>query len=255
MTDFGTGDYYVGAMKGVILRIAPDATIVDITHDIERHNIAHAAFVLRQTVEWFPQGTVHVAVVDPGVGSDRRIIAGRYDGQVLIAPDNGLVSLVHREWTLEELHVVQNTQYFPGPVSDTFHGRDILAPVAAHVASGLSLAQLGPPAGDIEILRLPTAKYLDPVGLQGTIIYRDHFGNLVTNISRSDLAQAYPKGGDLKVYVGETCVGPIHRTYSDVAVGEPVALIGSSKMLEISINRGRAGDQLAPAPDTPIYVR
>ena len=152
ITDFGTRDYYVGAMKGVILQIDPQATIVDITHDIEPHNVVHGAFVLRQSLPWFPQRTVHVVVVDPGVGSDRRILAGKYDGQVVLAPDNGLISLVHRELPLEEIYAVQNTQYFRNPVSRTFHGRDILAPVAAYVATGLSLDKLGPAADRVEVL-------------------------------------------------------------------------------------------------------
>lgn len=255
ITDFGTRDYYAGAMKGVILSIAPQATIVDITHDIEPHNVIHGAFVLRRTVEWFPPGTVHLAVVDPGVGSDRRILAGRYAGQVVIAPDNGLISLVHSDLTLLELHAVENTRYFPGPVSHTFHGRDIIAPVAAHVASGVDLAQLGPPAGEIEVLQLATPQRLASGGLQGTVLYVDHFGNLVTNIGQEHLAEVYRGLSDVKVYVSDTCIGPIHRMYSDVAVGEPLALIGSSGMLEISVNRSRAADRWPSEADTVISVR
>ena len=255
ITDFGTRDHYVGAIKGVILGIAPGATIVDITHDVEPHNIVQAAFVLRRTIEWFPSGTVHLAVVDPGVGSKRRILAGRYAGQVVIAPDNGLISLVHRDLTLEALHTVENPRYFHKAVSDTFHGRDILAPVAAHVASGVSLAQLGPPASGIDLLQSAAPERIDPAGLRGAVVFIDRFGNLVTNISVEDLASVFGQGGDVKVYVGETCIGPIHRTYSDVSVGQPVALMGSSKLLEISVNRGRADDQLAAAPETPVYVR
>ncbi len=123
ITDFGSRDHYAGAMKGVILSTASKAIIVDITHEIGAHEIVHGAFVLRQTIDWFPVGTVHVVVVDPGVGSRRRILAGRYNGRIVIAPDNGLITLVHRDMRLEEIYSVENTRYFRGPVSATFHGR------------------------------------------------------------------------------------------------------------------------------------
>ncbi|UCF32967.1 MAG: SAM-dependent chlorinase/fluorinase, partial [Phycisphaerales bacterium] len=136
-TDFGTRDPYVGVMKGVILSMAPKAKVVDITHDIEAHNIAEAAFVLRSIWPWYPEGTVHVAVVDPGVGSERRVLLGRYEGRYVIAPDNGLITLVHRSLRLEEMRVVENRRYLLPHTSGTFHGRDIMAPVAAHMVNGV----------------------------------------------------------------------------------------------------------------------
>ncbi len=255
ITDFGDKDYYVGAMKGVILRIAAEATIVDITHRIDSHNIVHGAFILRHTVGWYPPQTVHVAVVDPGVGSGRRILAARYSGQIVIVPDNGLISLVHRDLQLEEMYSVENSHYFPGPVSRTFHGRDIIAPVAAHVASGVRLSQLGPSAGQIDVLQLPTPTRLHPVGLRGCVLYVDHFGNLVTNISADDLAGVCRSKLEIQVHLGDAGIGPIRATYSDVPLHEPVAMVGSSRMVEIAVNCGRASDRFAAGVDTPVVLR
>ena len=255
ITDFGTSDYYVGAMKGIILQTAPNVRIVDITHHIRPHNVVHGAVVLRQMMACFPRDTVHVAVVDPGVGSERRIVAGRYEGQYVIAPDNGLISLVHRDMRLEGMHTVRNTRYFRAPVSHTFHGRDIIAPVAAHVASGVSIADLGPPTDQLELLRLAKPERIEPAGLAGCVVYADHFGNLATNISVADLESLYRTNGGVNVFVGEHCVGPIRRTYSDVPIGEPLALIGSSNMLEISVNSRRADERFDDSPETRIIVR
>lgn len=254
-TDFGIQDHYVAVMKGVILGIAPQATIVDITHRIEPHNILHGAFVLRQVVTWFPEGTVHVVVIDPGVGSDRRILVGRYSGQIIIAPDNGVMSFVHRDLQLQAIHTVQNTRFFLPAVSPTFHGRDIMAPVAAHLVNGCSIDEIGPPTKQIEVLQLPKPEYHEDRGLIGQVLYADHFGNLITNIARADLAEVCRRSFDVRVYVGDACAGPIHQTYADVPVGEPVALIGSSEMLEISVHRGRAQDRFGYDSNTPIIVR
>lgn len=242
-------------MKGMILRTAPDARIIDITHDIGTHNIVHGAFVLRQTMNWFPPGTVHVVVVDPGVGSQRRILAGRYDGQVVIAPDNGLITFVHRQLHLEEIYAVENSHFFPGPVAPTFQGRDILAPVAAHVASGVPLAHLGPGAGRIDVLRLPQPQPLAPIGLRGHVLFVDHFGTLISNISADHLGRLFRSQRAMAVWVGDAPVGPVCATYSDVDVNEPVALIGSSRMLEIAVNRGRACDRFGAESGTPVCLR
>ncbi len=254
-TDFGSTDHYVGVMKGVILRIAKAAVIVDITHKIEAHNIVQGAFVLRHALTWFPRGTVHVAVVDPGVGSDRRIIAGRYSGQTVIAPDNGLISLIHRELQLEAIFSVENSRYFAGPVSRTFHGRDIMAPVAAHVASGVPLSTLGPPANSVDVLKLPTTQPIEPGGLAGCVLYVDHFGNLVTNITAEEIGHLMQRKSPLIVCVADQPVGQLRGAFSDVPPGEPVAMIGSSGMLEIAVNRGRASDRFGAAADTPVTLR
>src|SRR5882672_1416250 len=138
-TDFGEADHYVASMKGVILQHVPNIQIVDVTHTINQHDVVHGAFVLRQIIEHFPVGTIHIAVVDPGVGTARRLLAAKYEGQTVLAPDNGLVSLVHRDFALDELYSIENARLFRTEVSSTFHGRDILAPVAGNLARGLAL--------------------------------------------------------------------------------------------------------------------
>ena len=153
LTDFGTQDWYVAAVKGVILQIAPEATIVDVTHDLGPQDVVQAAFVLRQTLKWFPPGTIHLAVVDPGVGSNRRLLAGRYAGQYVVAPDNGLITMVHHELPVEAVHWIANRSYALRSVSATFHGRDIMAPAAAHLAAGVAVRQLGPPT-DLSLIHL-----------------------------------------------------------------------------------------------------
>lgn len=241
MTDFGTRDHYVAAMKGVILQINPRATLVDITHQVEPQNLLHGAFVLRQALPYFPPETIFVAVVDPGVGTRRAILAGRYSQRVVIAPDNGLLTLVHRDAELQELRVVENRRYFASQLSSTFHGRDILAPVAAHLSKGLTLESLGPIAYRMEVLDVPKCVHHSDGTVQGQVLLTDHFGNLITNICAADISVAGSiRRGPLQVWVGQRAIGRLHTTYSDVPVGEPVALLGSTQMLEIAVNNGNA---------------
>jgi len=253
-TDFGTCDHYVGAMKGVILGVCPAATIVDITHDIAPQNVMHAALVLRRIVDCFPPGSVHVVVVDPGVGSPRRILAGGYGGQIFIAPDNGTMTLVHQDLAREALHVVENSEFFRQPVAHTFHGRDILAPVAAHVASGVPLNRLGPRTAGIEMLQFPTVEHARGE-VRGCVLLVDHFGNLVTNIREESLGELMRRKRDVEVLVGDTPVGPLRTTYSEVGAGEPLALIGSGGLMEISVNCGRADERFGASPGTVVSVR
>ncbi len=254
LTDFGTRDHYVASMKGVIYCKAPRATVVDITHEISAHNIIEAAFVLRHSIVWYPTGTVHVAVVDPGVGSSRRILVGRYDGQIVLAPDNGLLSIVHRDLQLDELYVVEQERYFLPHVSGTFHGRDIFAPVAAHLATGLRLSMLGGRVGEPNVLPLASPKQSGDE-IRGCVLYIDRFGNLITNIGASMIANELRRGESLVVYVGEKNVGPIRNSYGDVGQGELLALIGSSGTVEISVNTGRASDFLCVDVQPEVIVR
>ena len=254
-TDFGEADHYIACMKGVILQIAPAATIVDVTHIIEAHDVVHGAFVLRQVFEHFPEGTVHVAVVDPGVGTTRRLIAARYGGQSVLAPDNGLVSLIHRDFPLVELREIQNTRIFRQEISSTFHGRDILAPIAAHLASGVPMEAVGPMIDQLEILNLEAVRKLPDGGLEGQVLYVDHFGNLISNIGVEELAQFAEESDGMNVYVGPLRVGPMRNTYGDVAPGQIVALVGSTGMLEVAINQGNAAAQLRAAPGAIVVVR
>jgi S-adenosylmethionine hydrolase len=254
-TDFGQADHYIACMKGVILQLAPTARIIDVTHVIGAHDVVHGAFVLRQVFDHFPPGTIHVAVVDPGVGTTRRLIAARYAGQTILAPDNGLASLVHRDFVLAELRQIQNARLFRTEVSATFHGRDILAPVAGHLARGVPLEQVGPMIDQLEILNLDPVAALPDGGLEGQVLYVDHFGNLITNISEQDLAKLGESVSRRSVYVGPLRVGGLRRTYGDVGIGEIVAIVGSTGMLEVAINQGSASAQLRAAPGTIVLVR
>src|SRR5690349_13001778 len=178
-TDFGLTDHYVGAMKGVILSIAPGAQIVDITHEVGAYEIAEAAFVLAQSYRYFPKKTVHVAVIDPGVGSLRRPILLESEGQMFVAPDNGVLAMVYAE--KPRVRVISNTRYFRQPVSRTFHGRDIFAPVAAHLARGLAPAKIGPRVADFLWSNFGSPQRTGKHTWTGLILKIDHFGNVITN--------------------------------------------------------------------------
>lgn len=257
LSDFGTRDHYVACMKGVILQINPKVTLVDVSHDIGSQDLFHGAFVLRQALPYFPNDTIFVAVVDPGVGTNRRILAARYSGRVIIAPDNGLLTLVHRDAELQELRVVENRRFFAAQISSTFHGRDILAPVAAHLSRGVPLEQLGPLAQRIEILNTAKAIHHPDGSIQGQITLIDRFGNLISNISTLDLSAARSprRGGPHVVWLGDREIGPIYATYGEVGKGQPLALVGSSQLLEVSVNAGDAARQLEARVGTPVYLR
>lgn len=255
-TDFGEADHYIACMKGVILQLAPPAQIVDVTHLIQPHDVVHGAFVLRQVFDHFPEETIHVAVVDPGVGTARRLIAVRYEGQTILAPDNGLVSLVHRDFAMEELRTIENTRLFRQEISATFHGRDVLAPVAGHLAQGMPFASVGPNIDQLEILNLQQPTPLPDGGIEGEVLYVDRFGNLISNISEADLEAAAPRTLEaLNVHIGPLRIGPLRTTYGDVETDQIVAVIGSTGMLEVAINQGNAAAQLRAAPGTVIVVR
>ena len=254
MTDFGTRDYYVAATKGVILSVNPKATLVDISHDIDSQDLYHGAFVLRNVLPYFPAETIFVAVVDPGVGTSRRILAGRYNDRIVLAPDNGLLTLVHRDAQLQALHVVENRRYFASAISATFHGRDIFAPVAAHLSRGISLGDLGAPADRIEVLNIPRPQFNPDGSIDGMVVLVDRFGNMITNISEIDLTAARTPRPHLEVHLGDRLIGPVRHTYGDVAPGEPLALIGSSRMLEIAVNSGHAAQVLSAGRGTPIHL-
>jgi len=242
-TDFGTCDHYVGTMKGVILGVAPSATIVDITNEVEPHNITQAAFVLRQVWPHFPPGTIHVVVVDPGVGTSRRILLGSYAGRFVIAPDNGLITFVHRDFRPEAMYVVENRRYFGAEVSTTFHGRDILAPVAAHLANGAKPRDIGRVPDRIEMLSVPHRAEVEDGGIRGIVLYVDRFGTLVTNIAAEQMAMFGAPGTTANVTVDGVSIGPTKSTFADVPPGEPVAFMGASGLLEVAVNRGRAVDR------------
>ncbi|MCH7838852.1 MAG: SAM-dependent chlorinase/fluorinase [Planctomycetes bacterium] len=254
-TDYGTRDHYVGVLKGVILSIAPQVRLVDVSHDIEPQNVQDAAFVLRQVWSFFPSGTIHLAVVDPGVGSDRRIVAGLYEGRYIVAPDNGLLTHVHRDFARGGLHVVQNRQFFLPEVSSTFQGRDVMAPVVAHLANGLPLRELGPSTDHIVMLSVPEQGRVAGESLWGAVVYVDRFGTLVTNIRREQLSNLGGGGRPPEVRVNGVDIGPLRSAFHEVEPGAPVALIGGGGLLEIAVNRGSAADRFGPPSRVQIEVR
>jgi len=254
-TDFGWADYYVGAMKGVILQIAPEAVVVDITHDIAPGNILSGALILREIWRAFPAKTIHVAVVDPGVGSERNILLAQYAEQLFLVPDNGLITLIHQTRSVEQINIVSNETLFCKPVSATFHGRDIFAPVAAHLSKGLKPDQVGPRTTFVNLLDVPPARLTAGGSLVGQIIHVDRFGNLVSNISADQLRElANNPTARMQVNVGKMPVGSVGRTFSQAERGKPVAYIGSAGLLEIAVNQGRADTHFAAHPGTTVEV-
>lgn len=250
-TDFGTADGYVGAMKGVILGLATGVHLVDISHDVPPQDVRHGSQVLATAVPFFPQGTIHVAVVDPGVGSARRGIAVQTPAAIFVGPDNGLFTpfLDERSACVALTNPATHRQ----PVSATFHGRDIFAPVAAHLANGLALAELGPRVVDPISLPVSKPRRLADGQQSAEVVHVDRFGNLITNLR---LSEAHPLPQDLAdiriVIKGQTL--PLAYTYAGVPVGALVALVGSSGYLEIAVREGSAAERLGAGSGTPVEV-
>ncbi len=254
LTDFSLADPYVAEMKGVILSIAPGATLVDISHDINPGDVVAGGFVLRQALPYFPAGTVHCAVVDPGVGTGRRILAAQYAGQSVVFPDNGLITFVDRDQPLQKIASVRNEQFFLGPISTTFHGRDIMAPVSAHIARGVALERLGPPPEKFKLLDIPPPCEDADGSLVGQVIYVDRFGNLITGIQADSLKLVPSDQVGPEISCGDQSVGPLRVTYANVEHGQLVALINSMSLVEIAVNGGRACDLLSAGVGTPVRV-
>ncbi len=254
LTDFGTADPYVSAMKGIALSINPAVQLVDITHEVTPHDVAEAGYVLAMSFGYYPRGTVHLVVVDPGVGSARRILAAEVEGQVLMAPDNGLLTMVLATSPPTRLVRVSNSDYFHHPVSMTFHGRDIFAPVAAHLTLGVDLGEMGPAAEEYERLEAATAT-VSRSAIDGQVIHVDRFGNLVTNITREDIHALHGEQTTaLRVHVAAEEISGVSRTYAEVGLGALLAVIGSTGLLEISTNRGSAADVLGVGRRTHVRV-
>ncbi|QEH38249.1 Adenosyl-chloride synthase [Aquisphaera giovannonii] len=251
-TDFGTDGPYVAAMKGVLLGLAPGTQVVDVCHTISPQNIVEGAFVLAGIVDAFPAGTVHLVVIDPGVGTDRRLIAARAADQWFVLPDNGLISGVTRLHEPEQIWEIKNPAVRRAVVSNTFHGRDILAPAAAHLLLGREPSELGPPVSKLVRLR-----NLDPTrdagGFQAEVIFRDTFGNLITNVGASLLADCPPDGWVVEV-AGRRIEG-LSRTYGDQPSGSLIALVGSSGWVEVAVVDGDAGRLLTAGPGTSVWIR
>jgi S-adenosylmethionine hydrolase len=253
-TDFGMRDHYVAAMKGVVYSLAPHVRVEDVCHEIRPHDVTHGAFVLRQIWPFFPVGTIHIAVVDPGVGSARGILIARYEGRLVIAPDNGLVTFLHRDLGVEALHMVENRRYFLPHISRTFHGRDIMAPVAAHLAMGVRLQEIGRQTDRLEILPTSHRAALEGNRLSGVGMFADRFGNIVTNVGADQIQDLVPRLGTPVVCVNGQEVGSLKSTFSDVPEGEPCALIGSADYLELVVNRGNAEARFGAAAKVRVDV-
>lgn len=256
-TDFGLRDPYVAEVKGVILGIQSMATLVDVTHEIPPGDVASAADMLLEAVPYFPSGTVHLAVVDPGVGGTRRAIAAEAGGHLFVGPDNGIFHPLLKVHPGGRVFHLRDERFFREEISRTFHGRDVFAPVAAHLASGRDPADMGEPVIDPVGLdeALPTA---DDSGLVGRVMRVDRFGNLITNIKGDDL-KGIQASGDPVIEVGDLRVVGIRSCYEDVPPGEALALMGSTGRLELSVNRGRASDRVGSgddaAPHRPVRIR
>jgi len=266
-TDFGYDDGYVGTMKGVMAAIAPGVPLIDITHSIRPQAVAEAAYILWTSLSYFQPDSVHLVVVDPGVGTTRRPIASRTAWGVLVGPDNGVFSYVWAAAPPELTVVLENPNYRRSEVSSTFHGRDVFGPAAAHIAAGVPLEHLGRAVRDEVHLPLPLVE-IGRGEIRGKILHIDRFGNAVTSIGRLnwvasglDLVPVFgPPVSEtldpavLTVFVCGHAVGRVCRTYGDVDKGVPMALVGSEGMLEIAVNRGHAADALGLAVGDDVFL-
>lgn len=252
LSDFGTHDHYAGTMKGVMLGICPDATLVDITHDIAPHDVMGAALELVAAYRYFPAGTIFLAVVDPGVGSSRRGIAAEAGDYKFVAPDNGVLTAVFRDVAPKRVVELTERRYGRPTVSRTFEGRDRFAPAAAWLAKGIQLPALGRPVADHQRIDIPASQASDD-GIQGTVLRVDRFGNLVTNIDR----RAFEKlaaGGGVQIVANGHAVSRLVATYAEIQNGEVCALFGSTDHLELAANSGSAAERLALNRGAPVSV-
>ena len=253
LTDFGLRDPYVGIMKGVILSINPDAQIIDISHTVKAGSIIHGAGLLQETYTFFPKGTIHVVVVDPGVGGDRRPILIKTKDHLFIGPDNGLFwPIIKTNHQAEIIHLT-DTKHFLSDISHTFHGRDIFAPVAAHVSLGVDPLKMGSVINDPVPLNFPSPKQKGDI-LSGQVMRVDRFGNLITNIHIKDI-EGFVGIKRLIIKIGKLIIKGVRNTYSEVNAGKTLALIGSSGYLEIAVNQGRVCDCIGINPEDIIGIK
>lgn len=253
-TDFGTKDHYVGAMKGVVLNICPGATLVDVCHHVHVHGILDGALTVAQAYHYFPCGTIHVVVVDPGVGGERRAIIAETKEHLFVCPDNGVLSFVYcRERQVTVRHAT-NDRYFLHPVSNTFHGRDIFSPVAAHIASGVSLDAFGPQIDDYVRLDFPVP-IVDASGiLRGAVLKIDRFGNIITNIAVADINETVGVGSSFRVRIAGAVISDIRASYAGAPADQFFAIFGSMGYLEIAGDRFSAAERLRASPGLAVEI-
>jgi len=245
-TDFGLKDPYAGIVKGVILSINSSAQIIDIAHNVSPHDILEGSFYIYQSYAYFPEGTIHTGVVDPGVGSERRPVVIETEDYFFVGPDNGLFShVLGREKVRRIIHIT-NSDYFPGRVSHTFHGRDIFAPVAAHLSMGADPGDMGVSIDDPCTLPIPVPERSGSA-FRGEVVYVDSFGNLITNITDKDIEYLKSLSTDIEIRIKGLKIEGVCKTYSMAGTGKPIALIGSCGYLEIACNCKKASDALNAA--------
>jgi S-adenosyl-L-methionine hydrolase (adenosine-forming) len=252
LSDFGTRDHYAGTMKGVILGICPEVTLVDLTHDIAAHDVLDGALQLAAGYKYFPAGTVFLAVVDPGVGSARRGIAAEAGDYRFVAPDNGVLTAVFRETPPRRVVELSERRYARPTVSRTFEGRDRFAPAAAWLAKGTQLSAFGRPVTDYQRIDLPTVETSGDT-LRGVVLVVDRFGNLVSNIDRRAFEQ-FAKQGPIRILAGGIPVGRLVSNYAEIGQGEVCALFGSSDHLELAANTESAAERLELRRGAPIEI-
>jgi S-adenosylmethionine hydrolase len=252
-TDYGTSDHFVAVMKGVILSINPEVNVVDINHSVLAHDILDGALAIGQVYKYFPPKTVHVVVVDPGVGTERRPILVAGDQHYFVAPDNGVLSSVYdQSEALYAWHIISE-HYFRQPVSKTFHGRDIFAPVAAWLTKSWQSSAFGEPITDFVRFGIPKAKVTGDT-IKGTVLHSDNFGNLVTNITAEDAPALVAADATIAIGVGNGKVTKMVQTFAQGAAGEVVGIIGSSGYLEISVNKGNAARTLGAGRGAEVTI-
>ena len=250
-TDFGLVDPFVGIMKGVIAGRAPDATVIDVTHGIPPQDVRAGALVLRHAVPYFPQGSIHVAVVDPGVGTERRALCVETATGWLVGPDNGVLSLAASPDAVRRIVLLTDERFFLSRRSGTFHGRDVFAPVAAALATGTAATALGVEVRDMTRIDLP-APLVDETTVRGEVIYVDRFGNLVTNVGRDTVEGLRHRRPTVRV--ADKAVGPIVTAYGALARGAAGAVVNSWDLLEIAVRDGSARDRLGAGVGASVLI-
>lgn len=252
LTDFGHGDAYVGIMKGIILGLVPEATIVDLSHDVAAQDIRGGALILRSAVPFFPSSSIHVVVVDPGVGSSRPPVVAATGSALFVGPDNGVLApAIAAQGGARGVWRIENAAFIRATVSCTFHGRDIFAPAAAHLALGVKPDQLGSPLATLHPLDLPAPRR-SADHVRGEVLYVDHFGNLITNIAETDLGSFATQR--LSVSMDNVRDIPMVSAYADGVLHCPLAIINSWGLLEIAVREGNAAHQLGADRGTMVTV-
>lgn len=255
ITDLGDKDHFVSSMKGVILSINPEAKIVDITHQVPKQDVRTASFILANAAETFPAGSNFVAVVDPGVGTERVCILLRTENELnFIGPNNGVFTLVAEKFGIDEIRKISNKDLLRSDISTTFHGRDVMAPVAAHLSSGLKPSKVGERIEELELVDMKKPKSMTK-GIRGEILHIDDFGNLITNIGGDLIEKTADIGATLRIEIDtQELKAPFVKTFGEVSEGDNLCYIGSSNLLEIAKNRGNLADEVNVERGNELFI-